>query len=540
MLVRRTVLAVLALALVVPASAPARQTARPAAPIGLKAFLLSPNERPSRNFPRTPSFTWSPLRQALSYEFQLASANDFRDNSILWSGTGLTVPTVSVPIALPWVTGRPYSLFARVRAVTQRGTTNWSSDFGFNVRWTDVPAQLPAPNGMLRWTPVDGATSYQVWAPSIGGFASKMHSVATNVTDMREWFTFHQGKSWVGTVTWRVRAVRTSYGTTDNGQTTTSYGVWSPFYQTHATPPSENSIVLNDTVSDVIGTVADPAAHSLMPGFSWSGSRAFNGSLYELYRVYVFSDRDCLEPVLTGSVVGSPSWVPRLTGPLALPGSLADVATARDTVLADGDQSSTFDATGTTEVFSSEQAPSGDTTSAAPSLDLWDRNWPSGVYYWTVVPVEFYINSFDGNFEYVDVELPQDVCAAGRVGTFGRVSKPIPAGSTTSYVVGLSVAGRVVSSSASSSPRVYGSPLVTWSPALGADYYEIQYGSARYPFMASGDSVTGATSATLPLTPGTWYYRVRGIDLRMPSGAEGMAWSGIRKITVARPVFRIT
>ena len=542
MLARRTVLALLALALVVPASAPARQTARPAAPTGLKAFLLSYNERPSRIFPRTPSFAWKPLKRALSYEFQLATASSFRDNSILWSGPGLAAqPAVSIPLALPSTTGKPYSLYARVRAVTQSGTTNWSPNFGFDIRWGQVPAQLPAPNGLLRWTPVDGATSYQLWTFGIGGSWSKMNSVATNVTDMRDWFTFHQGSSWVGTAFWRVRAVHAAYGTAQNGQTSTYYSPWSPTYQTHATTPSESKIVLDGTASNTIGTVGAPVAHALMPGFSWSGNRASNGSKYELYRVYVFSDSDCTEPVLTGSIVGSPAWVPRLNGPLKLPNSAADVNLARGTILDEGEQATAFDATGA-EISSSEEVPSdssGGTTASAARLDLWDRSWPSGAYYWTVVPVAFGINGFDDKFEYRDVELPQDACASGRIGTFGRVSQPIPAGSTASYVVGLSVTGRVVSVSATSSPRVYGWPLVTWSPALGADQYEIQFSNVRYPFTMIGNTVTPATSATLSFPPGTWYYRVRGIDLGMPTGAQGMAWSSVRKITVVKPVFRI-
>ena len=545
MLARRTVLAVLALALVIPASAPARQAARPNAPTGLKAFLLSYDESPSRNFSRTPSFAWHPLQRALSYEFQLATSNRFRENSVVWSATGLKMPATSVPIALPWVAGKPYSLFARVRAKTQRGTTHWSSSFGLNVRWTQIPAQLPAPNGLLRWTPIDGATAYQVWGVNIGGGATKVHSVATNVTDMRDWFTFHQTLSWVGTATWRVRAVRATYGTAQNGQPSTSYGAWSPIFHTHAIPPSASRITLHSTVSDVIGTVATPAAHALMPGFSWSGGESFSGTPYELYRVYVFSDSDCVQPVLTGSVVGSPSWVPHLSGPLKLPQSPDEIAKARSTILEDGDQSKgTFDLAHL-ELTPSEKVPipssdsGGGTTEAQPRLDVWDRAWPSGVYYWTVVPVTWGINSFTGLLEYWDTEHPQDACAAGRIGTFGRVSQPIPTGSTTSYVVGLSVAGRVTSSSASRSPLVYGSPLVTWSPALGANEYEIEWSRTRYPFAKAGSTTTPASSASLPVGTGSWYYRVRGLNLNMGSASQNMTWSSIRKLRVARPVFRI-
>ena len=111
----------------------------------------------------------------------------------------------------------------------------------------------------------------------------------SNVSDMRDWFTFHQTPLWVGTAYWRVRAVRLVYGTLQNGHPIASFGPWSPVFQTHATPPTATPLTLGGTTSDVIGTVAKPAAHKLMPGFSWSGNTS-GGVAYELYRVYVFSD----------------------------------------------------------------------------------------------------------------------------------------------------------------------------------------------------------------------------------------------------------
>ena len=209
---RTTVLIALALALALPASAPARQAASLKAPTGLKAFLLRYDEPTKRSFTRTPSFGWKPTSQVVSYDFQLATSSSFRENSVLWSKDGLKTPYTGVPIALPWITGHPYSLFARVRAHTQRRTTPWSVDYGFNVQG-EKPAKRSAPNGLLRWATIDGATAYQVWEMSItgngaAGTFSKSYTVATNVTDMRDWFTFHQDQSWVGNARSRVRAVR--------------------------------------------------------------------------------------------------------------------------------------------------------------------------------------------------------------------------------------------------------------------------------------------------------------------------------------------
>mgnify|MGYP000055865688 CR=1 FL=1 len=50
---------------------------------------------------------------------------------------------VAVPVALPWMTGSPYAVYARVRAITPKGVSGWSASFGFNVRWGGTPQPLP-------------------------------------------------------------------------------------------------------------------------------------------------------------------------------------------------------------------------------------------------------------------------------------------------------------------------------------------------------------------------------------------------------------
>ncbi|HEY5160069.1 MAG TPA: hypothetical protein VII83_03245 [Gaiellaceae bacterium] len=506
-------------------------------PVGLRAFLLHYEEPVSHNFSRTPSFGWKSVAKATSYEFQLATSNSFRENSVIWSTSGLTLPGTSVPLALPWINGNPYSLFARVRATLESGVrTRWSDDFGLNVRWTEIPAQLSAPNGLLRWTPIDGATSYEVWAINVhSGFSTawtKTHLVNTNVTDMRDWFTFHSTTGWVGTALWRVRALRAVYGTATNGETTTSFGHWSPIFTTYATPPSASTVTLGETISDTVGTIDSPTAHALMPGFSWSGVPAIRN--IDLYRAYVFSDEKCVDPVLTGSIVGSPAWVPRSSGALVLPTSSDDLLKVinGDILPADGDQGKAFDASGHTLVANE----SGGTSAR---LDLWDRQWPSGVYYWTVVRVNMYYDEVAKMYKYIDAEVPQDVCAAGRIGTFGKVSQPIPTDKRNAYITGLSKNGRMTSARASSSPRIWGTPLITWMPALGAGGYEVQLSHTRDPFQAVSSLTTPVTSIVLSVTPGTWYYRVRGLNLQMPTGVQGMSWSSVRKMRLGRPSFRV-
>jgi hypothetical protein len=148
-----------------------------------------------------------------------------------------------------------------------------------------------------------------------------------------------------------------------------------------------------------------------------------------------------------------------------------------------------------------------------------------------------------GNLIYRDLELPQEVCASGRVMRFGKSSEPTLVTAGAPFASGLSPKGRLVSAAGTSS-SFYGSPLVAWTPALGADAYHVQWSKKRYPFtpeLSGGTAGTLAltTSAVLPLAPGTWWYRVRGISWRLPANAQYMSWSDATKIVVTKPTFTV-
>ena len=134
--------------------------------------------RPTTSFPRTPAFAWSPVGGAACYEFQLATSRTFEDSTLVWSNVPSTaragrfcgsvkfqsvegkvgedeeavtrttmlppirIPAVSLNLTLPWFSGKPYALFAHVRAITGRGPTKWSKSFGFDMRWEDQPEQV--------------------------------------------------------------------------------------------------------------------------------------------------------------------------------------------------------------------------------------------------------------------------------------------------------------------------------------------------------------------------------------------------------------
>jgi hypothetical protein len=553
MATRLAAILVCVLGLALPAAAAARGPVPIApAPQNLRGFLLRATERVSHVFPRTPSFAWTPVRGAKRYEFELATSKTFAENSVLWSDTTLTSPVASVPIALPWITGDKYSLYAHVRAVTSTGTTLWSAPFGFDVRWSQVPTPLPSSPGLLRWTPVPGATQYNVWLVDSG----KVFTTVTNVADEREYYSFHQTPQWSGVVHWRVRPERYTYGTSANGLPATSFGPWSPVYTSFNPPLALGPLTPVSAVSNVMSDALGQNAHRLMPGFTFTGNTSIFGDSQSLYRVYISTDSDCINIVFRGAIVGSPAYAPRSTGPLALPGDLNSLAAASGVYLRDatggGGEGATFMADGMSYPSTESSAGAGGSgggsgsgggggTSAPPGqtiagarVDLWDTDWPTGRYYWTVVPVKVVASS--QGVQYRDTELPQEACQAGQVRTFGKTSEPAVTTGAQPFASGLSPAGRLVAATARA-PRFYGTPLVAWQPALGADEYEVQYG--RSPAFVGAKSVlTFGTSLTLPLSPGTWYYRVRGLDFSVPTKQQ-MAWSSPVKLLVSRPTFRI-
>jgi hypothetical protein len=642
MVAARYIVACLAVLVLAPAAG--AKPAQVAAPAHLHGFLLRTDEPADTSFPRTPAFAWNPVAGAVRYQFQLATSSSFRENAIVYSAKGLTTPVAAPTTTLPWINDM---LHARVRAITSDTVTPWSAPFNFDVEPDAVPKPLSAFPGLLRWTPVEGADGYQVWLVDVA--PAKTETVYTNVLDEREFYAFHRTTSWMGTVRWRIRALRKDRDAKlrQNGLPAVGYGPWSPVYSSTNPAFTGGPIQLLGTESDVVSTPAAQVAHKLMPGFAFTGDQTLTGESAEFFRVKVFTDRACLNTVYTSPVVGGPAYAPRPFGGLAMPGSPQAISSARAGYLSDvtdrtqpqppsytqdfepiADNESLPGATPTTAVpDDSDIDPGGEAAPdpAAPTqvtvggdlgapVDLWDTR-DDGGYWWTVVAVDaaspgalsttltaaapvgattiqvvsslgfvkgdvlsigdpldletVSVLSTNGStitlaaglknahalgevaersgsaVEYRELEMAQDVCAAGRVARVAKNSEATLAAAGELFATGLSSRGKLISAARKTS--FYGSPLVAWTPALGASVYEVQWSKTGSPFKPEQNpqnanargTLTLGTAAVLPLTPGAWYYRVRGFNYSLPTNAQQMSWSNVAKIVVAKPQFKV-
>jgi hypothetical protein len=537
-----------------------------AAPSNLHGFLLRSSESPSPHvFARTPSFAWSQVRGATRYEFQLSTSRRFTENAVVWERSSLRVPFATVPITLPWMSGEPYSWYARVRAWLSNRVTGWSKPYGFNLVPPSAPQSLsggpanPHP-GLIRWTPVAGATAYEftfVYAPGSG--VTRTWTSPTTAADLREYYLFHNqvdSDGWTP-VRWRVRAVRVVSGNPQNDLPAVTYGPSSPTYTTiEPDLDTASQLALGGTISRAgSSTVTGSGAHALMPGFWWNGSLSLDGEGTDtctsgtalgsvmttdvtcpLFHVYVFSDRNCVNRVYTSDLVGSPAFVPRLERPFDLPKDLAELSEAADAILGNADGSGE----GLVYDFSDRKVYAAGTGPGASGSGrksgLWDSDFAGGRWWWTAVPAVPYLNDND-RIEYRDVELPQDRCEAGEVQGFRKTSEPVIENQNAiPYVSGRAGDGSVRPARARR-PSFFEHVIVAWKPAPGARRYEIEWSRTASPWRPTVERVTAGNAAQFKLAPGVWYYRVRGLDPTVPGTKQGMAWSSAQYVRIRPRTF---
>jgi hypothetical protein len=578
---RFALIAGLALALaIVPSASPGLHTTGVAAgvPSALRAFLLRADEPVAHVYPRTPSFAWTPVKERGGhYQFELATSAGFQDSSIVFKDTKVDIPAETISRQLPWMVGQPYALWAHVRWISDNGmsATRWSAPFGFNMRWLDqdVPQQWPAPDGLIRWKPVQGATGYEVLYVDIR--PSKSFQTTTNVADEREFFTFHSNLGYTLPIRWRVRAIRdvSRMAPPTNGLPPVSYGPWSPVFTSQNSPQALATTVPTDTVSDEWGKTKLGHQFHLTPAFAWSPSAQVVTDGVDagspLYRVYIFTDDHCVNRIFTGSIVGSPAWAPRtIGGPINMPASTKDLlkdkggrypgsgseGTAIDTAgddvtAAEGGTTKAGGSSGGSAASGSSSSSSSTSTSPASSgsgstavplakVDLWDSGWPSGRYYWTVVPVTIFSMSDDPTASDLKLGYQDE---AGNFMGFGKVSRPVVTTAGKPFVSGVAPTGRTIAA-VGQHAEVYASPIVAWQPAVGATTYQVELSRTLYPWHPVRGLLTPATSVQLPLTKfdaGTWFYRVRGFNEALPVGAQAMTWSPIVRIKITGDRFAI-
>src|SRR5262249_42713685 len=151
-------------------------------PTGLQAFQLRLGDEHGA-FAATPSFAWKPVRSAARYQFELSTSKAFgAANGVVWSSRSLTAPIASVPIALPWMTKRP--LYWGVRAFGGDRGSPGSKAARFQMKTASRPHRLPGGVGYIRWSPVSGATGYQVSFVNL----KKVVGTTTTVADLRDYY----------------------------------------------------------------------------------------------------------------------------------------------------------------------------------------------------------------------------------------------------------------------------------------------------------------------------------------------------------------
>jgi hypothetical protein len=126
--------------------------------------------------------------------------------------------------------------------------------------------------------------------------------------------------------------------------------------------------------------------------------------------------------------------------------------------------------------------------------------------------------------------------------SFGKVSQPVVTAAAGAYVSGLSPSSNRVVAAAGKQSVVQTLPLAAWQPAVGATKYQVEISSRLYPWHAAKKVTTTSTAVVLPLERtdvGTWYYRVRGVNDALPTGARKMSWSKVVKVRITGDRFAI-
>ena len=294
---------------------------------------------------------------------------------------------------------------------------------------------------------------------------------------------------------WRVRAVRRVFGTVPNGLPAVSYGPWSPVY-TASNPAIDDGQPQGHArrLRSRSATGSKQSAHELMPGPRLQ--RRPGAERVPMTSCSAPTPRpivDCVNIVYKGSIVGSPAYAPRTSGPLRFEDDLwahsrrlsASRTQFRTAHRRQGSGRTTGARSSPTRSPLRPRAaprttarPASDDESAtawsAARVDLPDIDFPTTRYYWTVVPVDLggqrlgpdRSRRLVGHRDAAGClrrrprrELRQGE-RAGRDGRLRQAVRLRPDARTAGC-----------SPRPARSPKVFSTPLVAWQPATGATAY---------------------------------------------------------------------
>ena len=322
--------------------------------------------------------------------------------------------------------GRPASLYWRVRAAAAVPCPSGARPGRFTMRWSSR-RRSGGPRAALRRQPglrpldsdrgSDGLRGLDREPQWQGQGRSRSRPLPTSASTARF------ARSGANVVVARSREPRRSTARRTNGLPRVSNGPWSDGLHRRRRRPDVTTPVA--AASDgLVRTVPAPAASApgLMRLVYSATARSSTASSSR-------RTSDCVNGVHVGSIVGGTAYAPRTSGPLALTrekwerreasvprewnrgrGRLGSTASRRN-----GRERAEVDVVGS----AAQLRP---TPRRPAPVDLWDNNWMTGGYYWTVVrsyPESESASTKPADAEeeetsrvYQDVMLPQDACQA--------------------------------------------------------------------------------------------------------------------------------
>ena len=431
-------------------------------------------------------------------------------------------------LALPWFTGKPFALYAHVRAVTARrcdapGAGPSASTFAGTT--TPVPHDRASP-GSSAGRPSRAPPATTSGTRTSGSVVARR--TPTSPT-MRELYTFHLEASWWQIVRWRVRAGAAGPRCPSERparQSPTGPGARSTPPRTRPSSsgklqPARCRLRRGEHRARRAASHSAHAGHDVRRRHRRRRARSTGSSVRTPSPTATASTsssaaRSSAAP-RTHHASSWPAQAPRRTTRSSTSATRGDPPERRESKTA-----KTYMADGTPVIGERDAARGRNRAARRPSGRRHAR--PPATSGRSCRSASLLDES--GAFEYYDAESPQDACESGRIGdasarTRGRRSPP----AVPPFVSGLSPKGRLLAQ-AGRRPVVYSTPLVAWRPVVGASGVRGRSGRGRSTRGVSrGSSFTFARRRpSSQLDRRRWYYRVRGLNAAQV-GTPAMAWS---------------